>query len=310
MLLDLPPIRSAAEYQAHAGITAGEFRRLRRDGKLWMVRRGLFMDAQPLTPELRHACLTVATARTLGPGAVVSHVSAGVLYGLPVPRTALESVHFFVPPTNHGGRFGPVVKRGADLDASEVGERGGVRLTSVPRTVADLARTLPFEWGVAAADAALHRGLTTSDRLVTGAQLRRHRGVERAMAVAAFADARAESPLESISRAQLMRVGVPAPALQYPVRLRGRVVAHADFAWPEFGVIGECDGRVKYGQLLRDGETAADAVMREKARENLIAQAGWWIVRWDFTLAMDADALGRRVRDAFALGRPSLLDAS
>ena len=310
MPLNLPVIRTAAEYRAYAGISEAEFRRLLRRGEVVAVRRGFYIPAQPLTPEQRHGCLAVAESRALGPGAVASHVSAGVLHELPVPRTDLARAWFSVPPPSHGRRRGRIVKVSVDLPEDEVFERDGVRLTAPARTVADLARTQPLHWGVAAADAALNRCLATPDELRSAVEAPFRHGVRRAVAAVEFADGRAQSPLESISRVQLRRAAIPDPELQFPIRLRGRVIGYADFAWPEYGVVGECDGRIKYSQLLRDGETAADAVMREKERQNLIAQAGWWIVRWDFAFAMDAEALGRRVRDAFVVGRPSILDAS
>jgi len=33
-------------------------------------------------------------------------------------------------------------------------------------------------------------------------------------------------------------------------------------------------------------------------------QAGWWLVRWDFALAMRPHLLAARLRDAFEFGRP------
>jgi len=119
-----------------------------------------------------------------------------------------------------------------------------------------------------------------------------------------FADPLAQSPLESISRLQIARAGLPRPELQRPIFLEGRKVATTDFAWPEFGVVGECDGMSKYAQLLDPGDTPDQAIMREKRREELIRQAGWWIVRWDFALAMRPHLLAARLRDAFEFGRP------
>ena len=48
----------------------------------------------------------------------------------------------------------------------------------------------------------------------------------------------------------------------------GIVVGVADMAWPEHGVLGEFDGKVKYGRLLLPGESPGDAVFREKRRED------------------------------------------
>lgn len=45
-------------------------------------------------------------------------------------------------------------------------------------------------------------------------------------------------------------------------------------------VAGEFDGKVKYGRLLQPGESAGDAVFREKRREDAVRDLGWQMVRW------------------------------
>ena len=95
------------------------------------------------------------------------------------------------------------------------------------------------------------------------------------------------------------RLGIPRPVTQFRVVRDGVLVATTDFGWEDYGLIGECDGRIKYGELLRPGETAADAVMREKRREEAIRQAGYWIVRWGWREANNSAELGRILRRAF-----------
>ena len=68
-----------------------------------------------------------------------------------------------------------------------------------------------------------------------------------------------------MSRVVIWRLGLPPPELQFEVIINGEVY-RTDFAWPEHRVLGEFDGKVKYGDVLRPGETAADAVMREVAK--------------------------------------------
>ena len=62
--------------------------------------------------------------------------------------------------------------------------------------------------------------------------------------------------------------------LQYRVYDRhGRLIGITDFAWPEHGVYGEFDGRVKYGRLLKPGQDPGEVVFAEKRREDLIRSA-------------------------------------
>ena len=77
------------------------------------------------------------------------------------------------------------------------------------------------------------------------------------------------------------RGGLPRPIAQYEVvDGHGRTVARVDFAWPEFGLFLEFDGKEKYTKYLKEGETAVDAVLREKKREELICGlTGWRCIR-------------------------------
>ena len=60
----------------------------------------------------------------------------------------------------------------------------------------------------------------------------------------------------------------------------GRTVARVDFAWPELGVFLEFDGKEKYTAYLKIGESAVDAVLREKKREERICRiTGWRCIR-------------------------------
>ena len=88
-----------------------------------------------------------------------------------------------------------------------------------------------------------------------------------------MADGRADGPGESRGRWLFRRAGLPAPDLQHHVyRLDGTLAGITDWAWEEHGVLGEFDGRVKYGRLLTPNETPSDAVFREKVREDEIRE--------------------------------------
>jgi hypothetical protein len=79
-----------------AGVAADEVRQRRRRRELVNIRRGAYVDpaderlAEAVT---RHRLAIEATVRQLGAGAVVSHVSAAVLLGLPVWGLPLDRVH-------------------------------------------------------------------------------------------------------------------------------------------------------------------------------------------------------------------------
>lgn len=92
---------------------------------------------------------------------------------------------------------------------------------------------------------------------------------------------------------------LPIPKLQYEVRdARGSFIGRTDFAWPELGVLGEFDGRVKYDGSLGGPETPADIIMREKEREARLRDAGFNVVRWGWDALMTPSVLERRLHQA------------
>jgi Predicted transcriptional regulator len=282
-------------------MTPAELFRARRDGDLERVRRGSYALPEKLDDPARHRRLAVATVPLLAEGSVLSHTTAAVIHGLPITGDRLERVWVTRPGSGHGRR-GPVVHlRRSPLTASDVAAVDGLTVTSLARTAVDVARESPFEWGVVVCDAVLARGISRDELAEVAERTRRWPGGRRAWSAVRFADPQSGSPAESLSRVQIDRLRLPTPATQFRVVLNGSVVATTDFGWEDDRLVGECDGRAKYGELLRPGETPADAVMREKRREERIRQAGFWIVRWGWREANDPAELGRILRRAFEL---------
>ena len=281
------------------GIGPAQLRRLTRDGELERLRRGAYADPEPLDAVSRHMRLLAATVPQLGDGAILSHASAAVLHGLPVPTSLLTKVWVTGRSKGGGHARASLHELKAPLLPGDVMELGDLKVTTLARTVVDLGRRLPFDDTVVAADAALHAGLDP-DLLV--AQLDawpRRRGIGRARKALALADGRSESPGESRSRMLMWRLGLPAPELQFEVRT-ARGLFRSDFAWEDRGLLGEFDGRVKYGELLRPGESADDVVMREKRREQLLRAAGWWVVRWTMADLYDPARFRGIIESGFA----------
>jgi hypothetical protein len=191
----------------------------------------------------------------------------------------------------------------APLPPDEVVVVDGLAVTSLPRTVIDLARTLPFADAVAAADAALRLGVHPVLLAETLQRASGRPGVAAARRVVAFADGRSESAGESHSRVMLHRIGLPPSTLQLSVvDSSGRLVGRCDFGWEQQRTLGEFDGRVKYGRLLRPGEPAADVVYREKCREDALRDEGWQMVRWGSADLQHEQVVAARLRRAFRRG--------
>ena len=75
----------------------------------------------------------------------------------------------------------------------------------------------------------------------------------------------------------------------------GRV--RVDFAWPDVGVVGEFDGRIKYGRQLA-GSDPHGVVFAEKLREDALRRAGWTVVRWTWADLKSPRRLVQRLLDA------------
>ncbi len=280
-----------------------------RRGRWERVRRGAYVEPGDRDARRRHLLLIAATLPAIAPGSVVSHASAAVLHGLPVRREELDRVWVTRERGGHGRKGAVLHLRHCRIEPDEVTAIGGVPVTTLERTAIDLARNGAIEWGVISCDAALAGGLARSRLLDAAARASGWPGARRAERAARFADGAAQSPLESVSRWQIHRLGFPAPVCQFQVMEHGRLVATSDFGWAEQRLVGECDGRVKYADLLQPGELAADAVMREKRREEAIRGAGYWVTRWGWAEAWSPGALKRVLDRAFELA-PRQLAAS
>lgn len=78
----------------------------------------------------------------------------------------------------------------------------------------------------------------------------------------------------------------------------GALVGRADGGYLDCGVLLEFDGKIKYESLLRPGESASDAVVREKQREEALTALGWLVVRVTWAELPHANLLVNRIRMA------------
>ena len=284
------------------GLSSSEIARQVRDHQLVRLRRGAFVAAdQSDTPEARHLELLGATLPLLGSGSVLSHASAAVLHGLPVPMHALRHVH--VTRDTGGRQSRHTYRHRARLPAEAVVDIGGKAVTSCARTVVDLARWLDFPDGVAVVDAALRLGVAREALSVELDRANRRPGNAQARRAVDFGDARAESPGESRSRVLMHRLGLPMPTLQREFcNDVGEVDARVDFDWAEHGACGEFDGEVKYGRLLRPGRTLDQTIRYEKEREERLRQHGRWTIRWSEAQLHAPESFRRLIESGLTYG--------
>jgi hypothetical protein len=199
----------------------------------------------------------------------------------------------------------------ASLPREHVTTRLGVPVTSVHRTVVDLARTLPFMDAVVVADFAIHKQRTNKPKL-SGVldSCKGWPGADAARRAVAFSDGRSDSVLESCARVVFDAYGLPVPELQVTVTggiqvdAAGNVAAVVeyhdyivDFYWPDFKTIAETDGKLKYG-------SGTDAI-KELKRDRLLRMAGYQVVHltWDGVF-YQPEILIHEIRKAFAASSP------
>lgn len=293
-----------------SGLDDRAIRRAMESGDLVRVRHGAYAtghDWGRLDEAGRHRVLVRAAVRQSRVPVVTSHGSAAVELGGPTWGLPLARAHLTRRDRRAGRGAGSVAQHRGVLRAKDVLAHVGVAVTSPPVTVLDVVATTSTEVGLVVANHFLHTGATDLAELEATRVFHEHRpGTLNAGLVLRLADPLVESVGESRCVFAFWRGGLPAPALQWQVVVGGTVVARLDFAWPELGVFAEFDGQVKYGRLLRPGQSVADVVDAEKRREELVCRVtGWRCLRIAWADLADPDRLAWRVRALAAHHQPA-----
>ena len=154
------------------------------------------------TPSERSANMPTRAraAASRASGTAVSHVSAVAIHGIAIFRADLRAVHLTRPGPHWNRKFEDRQVHTGVLSDSDITRVRGVAVTTVPRTLVDLARTASLITAVVAIDDALHRGLVTTDELAECAHRSRFaRGHAAAVRAMRLADGRSESPGETLA---------------------------------------------------------------------------------------------------------------
>jgi hypothetical protein len=232
-----------------AGWSKGQVDRALANGELTSLAPGVFLptlDLGYLTARERHAVLTRAQLLDLGGGWHAARRSAAVLHGIPLLGSAPRTPQLTRGRRSRWERSGSRFRRIADLPEAECTDLDGIAATTPARTVFDLARSESFRSAVVATGGALRAGLAPAELRKV---LERHRGwpgSRQARAVAAFADGRAESPLESLARVTCLEEGLPVFEPQVEVWLDGVLLGRVDGLWRRQLLVFEGDGAVKF----------------------------------------------------------------
>ncbi len=269
------------------------------------LRRGVYCRSADLPPDgpVRAALEVTAAALATDCDVVGSHQTAALVHGLPLFQP------YDGPPVLSRDRLPRHDRPGHTSPAPLVSQLPprhracvhGAVVTSLARTAMDLARKGLALSSVVVLDATLRAGVRREQLEEVLADCHGWPGSVRAKQWLAFADGRAESPLESVGRWRMHQAEVPAPDLQVVVRDVDGVIGRTDFCWEEFRTVGEADGFGKY--RAPDGTADFAALRAEKLREDRLRDAGWEVFRfiWDEAVHRPA-VLEQRARRAFARG--------
>ncbi len=280
-----------------AGLTRAEIRSLLRRDVLVPVCYGVYADASrasaTASSDPRHGRMLAAAAATalVGPDAVVSHQDAAVVHGLALLDWPPSEVSAITrpPAAARGRRLRQSINlRTAALPSRHVVVTDQLPVTSVERTVVDLARTLPFAAAVVTADSALYGKKTTLSRLYCVLDdCAGWPGTRSAAGVLDFSHPLAESPLESISRVAFRDGGLPAPALQAWIGGDRGTIGRVDFLWPEQRTIAEADGAMKYAD--------PDRARLQLRRDTELRRAGYEVIHftWRDITARPGEVIGQ-----------------
>lgn len=257
---------------------------------IWVrFRRGYYAFADEwsaLDPVGRHRVRSRAVLRSMGDSVALSHVSGCLRHDIDVWGVSLDRVHVTRLDGGPGRIEGDVVHHeGLAIDA-DVMLVGGERVLSPVRCALEAASRASTEAAVCILDAGLRMKSFTAEQLESQHLLMQHWPfMQHVQIPVRMADGRSGSIGESRGRWLFRTCHLPAPVLQHEVRdALGVLVGILDWWWPTLNLMGEFDGRVKYGRLLKPGQHPGDVVFEEKKREDALRETtGARMIRlvWD-----------------------------
>jgi very-short-patch-repair endonuclease len=209
-----------------------------------------------------------------GQDALLSHRFAGKSYALEgTPPPVLFDIS--VPKTRDPRNVPRARIHRTTLRPEDVGVWHGMPITSLVRTVVDLARTLPLETGSQIVGDALRVGRVSAAAVErTLDALAGSTGIAQARRAFASADPKLESVLERELYALLRRAGLN-PVRQYVVMAGGKFVARVDFALPGIRLAIQADGYTTHA--LRPG------FERDREVAARLQLAGWYLLPFTAT---------------------------
>jgi len=253
-------------------------------GRLRRIHRGVYaIGGAALPREGRH----LAAVMACGSGAVLSHTSAAVHWGLltyDAPRPEVTA------PASRAGAPGIRLHRSHSLDARDATEHRGIPTTTVAKTLLDVAAHAPMSHLEHALGQALRNELY--DQRAIDDVLDRHRGRRgtKALRRATASDpAFTRSELERRFRALCRRAGLPRPLSNVSLADLDHRPHEVDFYFPAHRLVVETDGWRDHGTRI--------AFERDRAKDAALTATGYIVLRFTKRqIADEPETVADRVR--------------
>jgi hypothetical protein len=227
----------------------------------------------------------LAAVLACGEGAVLSHVSAAMHWEL------LQSSAVLIDVTAARGRHGAKgirLHRSRLLDARDSTRHLGIPITTIPRTLLDLAATVAAH--------RLERAIAQAERLRRYdhrkikdviARSNGHRGTGALATATAHHDAKwTRNDFEAWFLGLVRDAGLPEPSVNHPLTAPDHPRLVPDFCWPTHRLIVETDGWETH-------RTRA-AFEQDRRRDAALTADGWRVLR--FTWREQPAVIQRRLR--------------
>ncbi|MDR6509046.1 hypothetical protein [Arthrobacter oryzae] len=276
----LPEPLSSAAFTYQEAVDAGVTRRRLRHRSLTMPSRGI---RQPWRSDGTGLLRQVRPVTLVTEFSAASHATAFTLWSFPgfMPGADDPIIHISRPDTMAIPRRTGVRGHRGQFFGDEIVALDGLLVTSRTRTWLDCSRKMSIEESTVVADHLLRiprpdfEGRTephaTLEELAD--MLDRHKGtpgIRKARLALEQARIGADSAPETRLRLALENAGLPDPKLNVPTELHNGVVRQPDLSYPEYKVAVEYEG---------EGHSEAAQIIRDIAREEDFARAGWTLVR-------------------------------
>jgi len=238
----------------------------------------------------------LGAVKACGPGAVLSHRSAGELWEFLDAEDRRPEVTVLGP----GTRLAPgiVVHRTSQLAARDRTRHEGIPVTTPARTLIDLAAALTeAELRHAVRRAQGLRRVNTRQLLEVIGRLGPRRGSRRLSEAIATGPAPTRSALEDAVLDLLLRAGFEHPDVNRPLVIEGRRVI-PDFRWAEQRLVLEADGAAWHDNAIARADDLERQALLEASGERVIR------VTWHQAVTRSAETVDR-IRVAGAPCRPA-----